>query len=533
MRNLLLATATLLGLSGAARAATPPPPAPAFVDDGHGRMSLRVDGKPFLVLAGQPHNSSAWPDRMGAVWAAADAMALNTLEAPVYWQTLEPQPGRFDFTETDMLVHQARAHRKRLALLWFGTWKNGAMGYVPDWIKQDRQHYPRLRDADGNETANGLSPFGAETLARDEAAFGALMRHLRAIDAAQHTVILVQVENESGQFGTVRDHTEAANAAFASPVPDAVLRAMRVDPKGGHPNWRDAFGARADECFAAWSVSRYVNAVAQAGHAADPLPLYANVWLRYRGLTQPGTDYPSGGGVWTVLPIWKAMTPAIGVLGTDVYTNSLAEFRKGVLPYDRPDNVPFVSESGITPATARWVFDTLARGGIGASQFGIDHQPGDPDLTPALVAHGRNNRLLGPMAAFLADAARQHRISALIEDPGAPDPQTEIGDWRITASFGAEWGKPSPTTAPLDALAPGRALVVPIDATHLLIAGMSARIELQPKDDAAGPHEVLRVEEGHLTDSGWSTDRILNGDETDYGISLDPQGEAVRVTLGP
>ena len=75
--------------------------------------------------------------------------------------------------------------------------------------------------------------------------------------------------------------------------------------------------------------------------------------------------------------------------------------------------------------------------------------------------------------------------------------------------------------------------MAPIDATHILIAGMSARIELQPKDDATGTHEILRVEQGHMTDAGWTTDRILNGDETDYGIALDPQGETVRVTLGP
>jgi len=159
-----------------------------------------------------------------------------------------------------MLLDQARAHHVRLVLLWFGTWKNGGMHYAPEWIRRDTVRYPRLLTADG-QPVDGLSPFGTETLARDTQAFAALMSHLKQADALHHTVIMVQVENESGLFGTVRDHGAAANAAFAGAVPAAVLRA--TGRQGS--NWRAAFGSDADEAFSAYAVSHYVNAVAEAG----------------------------------------------------------------------------------------------------------------------------------------------------------------------------------------------------------------------------------------------------------------------------
>src|SRR6266513_550035 len=94
-----------------------------------GRFALLVDGKPFLILGAQINNSSAWPASLPQVWPEIEAMHANTVEAPVYWEQMEPQPGKFNFSSVDELVKQARAHRIYLVLLWFGTWKNGRMHY--------------------------------------------------------------------------------------------------------------------------------------------------------------------------------------------------------------------------------------------------------------------------------------------------------------------------------------------------------------------------------------------------------------------
>ena len=63
--------------------------------------------------------------------------------------------------------------------------------------------FPRLVDAKG-KVLNSLSPHAPATLAADKRAFVALMRHLKQADT-QRTVILVQVQNEPGTYGSVRD----------------------------------------------------------------------------------------------------------------------------------------------------------------------------------------------------------------------------------------------------------------------------------------------------------------------------------------
>src|SRR5450432_4917056 len=64
--------------------------------DGH--HALLVDGRPFFMLGGQAHNSSGWPGMLPQLWTAVEQMHVNTLEVPVYWEQVEAQPGKFDFS---------------------------------------------------------------------------------------------------------------------------------------------------------------------------------------------------------------------------------------------------------------------------------------------------------------------------------------------------------------------------------------------------------------------------------------------------
>ena len=182
-RRMIAATLSLSLLAPAAIAAEEMP----RVEWRDGRMMLRVDGKPFLILAAQLHNSSAWPAHLDRAWAGATAMAANTIEAPVYWEQFEPTRGRYDTSNVDALIAQARKTDKRLILLWFGTWKNGQNHYAPDWIRSDAVTYPRMIDARG-EPIDVLSPHAPANLAADRAAFTALMRHLRSVDGDRHSV---------------------------------------------------------------------------------------------------------------------------------------------------------------------------------------------------------------------------------------------------------------------------------------------------------------------------------------------------------
>ena len=79
---------------------------------------------------------------------------------------------------------------------------------------------------------NSLSPNFPATLEADRKAFVALMRHLQAVDT-ERTVIMVQVENETGTYGAVRDYSPAAQKLFEAQVPREIVKALGKSPGPG------------------------------------------------------------------------------------------------------------------------------------------------------------------------------------------------------------------------------------------------------------------------------------------------------------
>lgn len=112
----------------------------AEIRNDNGISTLYVDGQPFQAFAGEVHNSAAYdPERMEIeIWEKMEQSNLNTLIVPVYWETLEPEEGKFDFTLVDALIKQADKYKKKLILLWFGLWKNAesASCFTNVWLKQ-------------------------------------------------------------------------------------------------------------------------------------------------------------------------------------------------------------------------------------------------------------------------------------------------------------------------------------------------------------------------------------------------------------
>ena len=69
-------------------------------------VQLMVDGKPFIMLGGELHNSSTGSSHyMADIWQRMANKNLNTVIAAVSWELVEPQEGKFDFRLVDdMLV---------------------------------------------------------------------------------------------------------------------------------------------------------------------------------------------------------------------------------------------------------------------------------------------------------------------------------------------------------------------------------------------------------------------------------------------
>jgi hypothetical protein len=184
---------------------------------------LIVDGKPFLVLGGELGNSSSSSlEYMRPIWPKLVSLNLNTVLVPVYWELIEPTEGTFDFSLVDGLIQAARQHRLRLVPLWFASWKNSMSCYAPAWVKTNQQRFPRAEDKAGRGMEI-LSPFSQENVEADARAFAAFMRHVRDVDSRDHTVIMVQVENEIGMIPDSRDHSAIADKLFHQPVPPELM----------------------------------------------------------------------------------------------------------------------------------------------------------------------------------------------------------------------------------------------------------------------------------------------------------------------
>ena len=489
-----------------------------------GKHALIVDGQPFLMLGGQANNSSNYPAMLPEVWRAIRDLHANTLEIPVAWEQVEPVEGKFDFSWLDTLVPQARANGIRLDLLWFGTWKNTSPSYTPEWVKADWKRFPRMMTRDG-KTNYVMSPHSRATLEADKRAFAAMMRHLREIDP-QHTVILVQVENEVGSYGSPRDFSPEANRLFAGPIPGELARRM-----GKSGTWKQVFDWNADTAFNAWYMARYIDEIAAAGQDELDLPMYVNVVVS-NPFDAKGGGGASGGADWPVLDVWKAAAPHIAIAAPDLYDRDYRTVNGKLDRMARSDNPLFVPENGNDLPFARFLWLALGKGAIGWAPFGVDpvysnYPLGGLNTTENFDAFASKYALMAPIARDWAGLAFKHPTAGFAKGEDASDQSQVMGRWKITAQYGLwsfgdpawTWMKMPPN--PKKDQPVGGAALIQLGPDEFLLAGSDARISFalaapQPGDNV----QFVTVEEGTFQNGRWTASRRWNGDQTDYGLNL-------------
>jgi beta-galactosidase GanA len=500
----------------------------------HGATQIVVDGKPFLVRGGELENSSASSlEYLNPIWPKVVAMHFNTVLAPVYWQLIEPEPGRFDFASVDGLIDDARKHDVRLVRLWFGSWKNSMSCYVPGWVKRDQQRFPRAERSDG-AGLEILSALSANNLEADQRAFAALMKHLKELDSVDHTVILIQVENEVGMIPEARDQSAAANAAYLSPVPAALLDFLMKHHDSLAPelkkaweshgaktgaNWPDTFGegATTDELFNAWVEGHFTGEVAARGKAVYPLPMYVNAALVRPGRS-PG-QYPSGGPLPQLFDLWHAAAPAIDFLSPDLYFPNFVQWAK---QYVRPDNPLFIPETGRANANEMAANALYAYGELNSMGFSVyapeflkpeeQQDLGNgydviAQITRLILANQGTGRMVGIRTpsdfAGTADLAPQ---------------KFTLGDYMFNVRFTA----PISVGAREQTELPGAhgGLVIELAADDFLVAGTGMMITFGVRGGGKSQAGIDSIWEGRFVNGVWVPGRNLNGDDDDQGRSL-------------
>ncbi|MBN1414731.1 MAG: DUF5597 domain-containing protein [Bacteroidales bacterium] len=494
-------------------------------------MRLMVEGKPFLLISGELHNSTCGGlSTMRSVWKQMAAKNLNSVIATVSWELVEPEEGKYNFTLVDSIIAGAREADLKLVLIWFASWKNASSVYIPSWVKKNYEKYPRARDEYG-KPLEILSTFGEASCEADALAFAALMRHIKEIDGDQQTIVMMQVENEMGVLDNLgktpgnarRDFSDRANRAYNGPVPKELMdylmknrdelfpELQKVWALNGYRTsgtWEEVFGKSefrpgnnewrfysyyTEELFMAWHYARYVEKIAAAGKAEYPLPMYVNAWLKQPFSYWPGR-YPSGGPLPQVLDVWRAAAPSIDFIAPDIYTD---EFIWVCQEYTRSGNPLFIPETRggeVGAARAFYVFGEynarcFAPFGIDNDRFAKD----DPlDESYAVLQH---------MAPIILENQGRGTMRGLLVDTVTPVQQFKLGKYTVEARLGG-WKKP--------AVAGG--LIIQSGPDEFIVAGRALDVFFIPACDSLRV-AVEAVDEGTFADGIWIAERRLNGDE--------------------
>jgi hypothetical protein len=78
----------------------------------------------------------------------------------------------------------------------------------------------------------------------------------------------------------------------------------------------------------------------------------------------------------------------------------------------------------------------------------------------------------------------------------------------------------------------GRAMIAELGPDEFLIGGFDSLVRFLPRRGSElRKAQFLSAEEGSFVEGRWQTSRLLNGDETFFGIFFPPEGKWVKVKL--
>jgi len=486
---------------------------------------LMVDDKPFLMIAGEVHNSSASTvEYMTPLFPKLKAMNLNSVFVTMAWEQFEPEEGQFDYTLVDAIIEQAKANNLKVCLLWFASWKNGESSYAPFWVKKDTKRFFRVKTNEGKEIET-LSPFCEATKQADAKAFAQLMKHIKEVDKDQ-TVILMQPQNEVGMFQQI-DNNKKALELYEQAVPNQLMTYLKKNKNHLKPyvknawvtsnfktkgTWKEVFGDTPESraFFTTWQYARYINFVAKSGREQYNLPMMVNAWIVQKPEDLPGV-YPNGGPVSRVMDVWKAAAPDIDIQSPDIY---LPNFKEIVAMYHRDDNPLLVPESSAIVGRAYYAFGQ--HDAICFSPFGIEDAADNFVFT-------KSYEVLNEVEHVIKKYQGTGKMKAVLQEGNEAYKELYMGNYKLKVVY----EKPNE---------PSFGIIIQTDEHNFTVIGMNLTVFFSSeKKNTIG--YIGQVYEGRYEDEKWVATRLMNGDETYhnsrlrvFGRTFQTEEEIIKVT---
>lgn len=490
LKRILLSMSLTVCLSFAAQMAS----AQVVIDTKTSPRCLRVNGMPMLMLAGELSNSAATSKAdIDSVLPKMAAIGLNTVLVPAQWDLMEPEEGRFDFSLIDETINIARANRLKVVFLWFGAWKNSMSCYAPLWFKKDVRRFPRAL-AENEKPLEIASAFSENVFDADRKAFTSLLRHIAARDSKEHTVVMVQVENEIGMLESARDHSPLAEKAYKSGEWRKYLHLLTA----GNDDQRYV-----DEAFQAYYYAKYVERLAVEGKKILDVPLYVNAAMNSRG-RKPG-EYPSAGPLAHLFPIWKAVAPHIDLCAPDIYDTG---FKGWVSQYATEDNVLFIPESRCcVNSGVRALYAFGEYHSLGFSPFAID-QSSPTDTRQLTQAYGIMSQL--SELFYGGNHGGETRTWGLLFSQDDKERIINDGNAVLTCRhyFTLPWDPRATSGQPWQE---GGAVVVRLADDEYIIAGSGVVVSFQTKTEKQQENAVSTGEDGFALSGSGRTGKNDNG----------------------